>query len=90
AAGADEPLRPPIARGLAVLHLRGARPGWVELDVRVDAGGRVTDARPAAGEADSATVAEAVRAARAMRYLPALLGGRPVAVWCRQRLEISR
>jgi hypothetical protein len=35
-------------------------------------------------EGDSLTISAATDAALAVRYHPALLGGRPVAVWTRQ------
>ncbi len=84
---ADDVLRPPIPREPLELRLPSGPPGRVDLDVRVDERGEVTDARPAGGDADSATVAAAVRAALRSRWYPATRRGRPVAVWCRQRFE---
>ena len=83
----DDELRPPIPRGPAIVRLNGARAGWLELDVRVDENGEVTDAIPVGGDADSATVRAATEAALAMRWFPAVRRNRPVAVWCRQRFE---
>jgi hypothetical protein len=83
----NDELRPPIPRGPAIVRLSGARKGWLELDVRVDENGEVTDAIPVSGDADSATVRAATEAALAMRWFPAVRRGRPVAVWCRQRFE---
>jgi hypothetical protein len=83
----DDALRPPIARGPATLRLNGPRRGWLELDVRVNENGEVPEAFPVAGDADPATVRAAIEAAKAMRWYPATLRGRPVAVWCRQRFD---
>lgn len=85
----DDQLRPPIPRGPAIVRLSGARPGWLELDVRVDENGEVSDAIVVSGDADSATVRAATESALAMRWYPAVRRGRPVAVWCRQRFEIG-
>lgn len=87
AARDDDELRPPIPRGPAIVRLSGTRAGWLELDVRVDENGEVTDAIPVSGDADSATVRAATEAALAMRWFPAIRRGKPVAVWCRQRFE---
>ncbi|MEO5987446.1 MAG: energy transducer TonB [Candidatus Eisenbacteria bacterium] len=86
----DDDLRPPIARSAAAFTLKGARPGWVELDVRVDEQGEVSDAVVVEAAADSATQAGAIEAAYAVRFHPASLRGRAVAVWCRQRFEVRR
>lgn len=87
----DADLKPPILRRAAPLHVpTGRRPGSVELDVRVDEAGRVSDAAWAGGAADSALVEAAVRCALAMEFFPALQDGRPVAVWCRQRFDFGR
>lgn len=86
----DDELRPPIARDSRVFVLRAARRGWVELDVRVDEQGEVSDAVVVQAEADSATQAAALEAAYAVRFHPAVQRGRPVAVWCRQRFEVGR
>jgi len=86
----DPELKPPILRSAARLILpssRGRGAEAVELDVQVSDAGDVTDARWAAGSADTALVAAATACARAMTFHPALLGGRPVSVWCRQRFE---
>lgn len=83
----DDVLRPPLPRGAALVRLPAARRGWLELDVRVDERGEVSDAIPVGGDADSATVRAAVEAAFATRWYPATRRGAPVAVWCRQRFE---
>ena len=86
----DPELKPPILRNAARLILppaRGRGAEAVELDVQVSDVGDVTDARWAGGSADTALVAAATACARAMTFHPALLGGRPVSVWCRQRFE---
>jgi len=83
----DDALRPPIPRGPATVRLRASRHGWLELDVRVDEHGEVSDAIAVSGDADSATVQAAVEAALGLRWYPATRRGRPVAVWCRQRFE---
>lgn len=86
-ASRDDELRPPIPRGPAIVRLSGSRTGWLELDVRVDENGEVTDAIAVSGDADSATVRAATEAALAMRWFPAVRRGQPVPVWCRQRFE---
>jgi hypothetical protein len=85
----DDELRPPLPRSAASLRLRAPRRGEVELDVRIDEQGEVTDALPAGGDADPATVRAAIDAALGQRWYPATRGGRPVAVWCRQRYEVG-
>jgi len=88
----DSGLKPPIlrARGRLVVPSRSrARPASVELDVRVSERGDVTDALWAGGERDSALVAAARACALGMRFYPALKGGAPVAVWCRQRFDFA-
>ncbi len=88
----DEDLKPPIPRGVAPVRM--PRPGGgvarLELDVRIDELGEVSDALWAAGSRDSAAVAAAIECAMGMRFFPALQRGRPVAVWCRQTFEFSR
>jgi len=88
----DEDLKPPIPMGSAPLRLPPMRRGaaWVELDVRIDENGGVSDALWAEGSADSSMVAATVACALAMRFHPALRNGVPIAVWCRQRFEIGR
>jgi hypothetical protein len=88
----DEGLRPPIPRGEAVLRLqtpRRDRPAWVELEVRVDESGLVSDALWSGGSDDSLLVSRAIEAALGLRFFPALQAGRPVAVWCRQRFDFG-
>jgi len=85
-------LVPPLLRGAGTLALP---PGWsgppasVELDVRVDESGRVSDALRAAGSRDTALVEAARRCALGMRFYPAQRAGRAVAVWCRQRFDLG-
>lgn len=86
----DESLRPPLPMSAEAFVLRGARRGWVELDVRVDEQGQVSDAMIVAAAADSATQAAALEAAYAVRFHPAIQRGRPVAVWSRQRFEVGK
>lgn len=84
-------LQPPWLRDAPPLAVpRGTRAGRVELDVRVDETGRVSDAEWAGGSEDSLLVNAAVRCALGMRFYPARQGGRPVAVWCRQRFDFDR
>ena len=87
----DPRLKAPILRSAArlILPVRSAasRARAVELDVRVSEAGDVTDARWAGGSVDSSLVAAATACARSMVFRPALLGGLPVSVWCRQRFE---
>ncbi len=86
----DDDLQPPIPRGSTPLTLPRARSGWVELDVRVDELGEVTDAEWfAASSDDPAATQAAIAAAFAMRFHPALQRGVPVAVWARQRFEFG-
>ena len=82
-------LQPPIARGASV-SISGGRGGQVTLDVRVDENGDVSDAMLVASDADSLAVHAAIEASLALRYHPALLGGKPTAVWTRQVIEVKR
>lgn len=87
----DDDLKPPLLRRAAPLHVPGrVRAVSVELDVRVDEEGRVSDALWAGGADDSALVRAATDCALAMEFFPALQGGRRVAVWCRQRFDFGR
>jgi hypothetical protein len=86
---ADDALRPPVPRGATTLRVRDGRRAWLELDVRVDENGEVSDALPVAGDTDSATTRGAIDAALGLRWYPATRRGRPVAVWCRQRFELA-
>jgi TonB family protein len=61
----------------------------VDLDVLVDDTGEVSDVDCTAGCSDSLLVEAARRCARTMRFYPALRGGWPVAVWCRQRFDFG-
>jgi hypothetical protein len=87
----DEDLKPPIPRDRARLTLpAGAGPGRVELDVRVDETGAVSDAIWAGGSRDSALVEAATACALGMRFYAAEREGRRVAVWCRQQFDFTR
>jgi hypothetical protein len=86
----DEDLKPPIPKASARLEVPPRSPrGVVELDVRVDEGGHVSDAIWAAGSEDSSLVRAATDCALGMSFYPALRAGRPVAVWCRQRFDFG-
>jgi len=87
----DDDLHPPIPIGVTPLHAPPARgrPIGVDLDVRVDESGAVSDALWAGGSEDSLAVAAATECALAMRFRPAIQRGRPVAVWCRQHFEFG-
>lgn len=82
-------LLPPIPRGVPATAI-GGKGGHVTLDVRVDEQGDVSDALLVESDADSLTVHAAISAAEAVRYHPALLDGRPIAVWTRQVIEIQK
>lgn len=81
-------LKPPIPRGSPRMVVSG-RGGSVTLDVRVDEHGEVSDVELVGSDADSVTVLAASDAALALRYYPALLGTRRVAVWTRQVFEVE-
>jgi hypothetical protein len=90
----DDNLKAPILRARAVLtvpsdYRRGRRTDSVELDVRVDETGEVTDALWAGGSSDSVLVQAATECALHMRFYPALQSGRAVPVWCRQRFDFG-
>ena len=85
----DPDLKPPILREPSPLHAPAGARGVVEIDVRVDEEGRVSDALWAGGSSDSALVLAATECAAAMRFYPALRAGAPVAVWCRQRFDFG-
>ena len=88
----DEDLHPPIPIGTAPLRVPAGhgRSVGVDLDVRVDESGAVSDAVWAGGSEDSSAVAAVTACALAMRFHPAVQRGRPVAVWCRQHFEFGR
>src|SRR5262249_36100952 len=67
----------------------GGRGGRVTLDVRVDDRGDVSDAVLVETDADSLTVDAAIASAKRLRFHPALLGGRPIAVWTRQTFDVA-
>jgi hypothetical protein len=88
----DPGLKPPILRTPAALRVASRMRGGmvsVELDVRVDEAGAVSDALWAGGTDDSLQVAAAIESALGMRFYPALRAGQPVAVWCRQRFDFG-
>jgi hypothetical protein len=93
----DPGLKPPILRAPGTLALPPGRRGprtSVELDVRVDESGRVSDALLVQANGDSTVIDEGLveaarRCALGMRFYPALQGGRPVPVWCRQRFDFG-
>ena len=90
----DDNMKAPILRSKAVLTMpagysHGRRVDSVELDVRVDEVGDVTDALWAGGSSDSVLVQAATECALHMRFYPALQTGRPVPVWCRQRFDFG-
>jgi hypothetical protein len=89
--GEDAALQPPLLRSAGTLRVppRAARES-IELDVRVDERGEVTEARLAGGGADTSLIGAARRCALGMRFYPALRGGKPVAVWCRQRFDFGK
>lgn len=84
-----EALKPPIPRG-APLVVTAAGAARVTLDVRVDEQGEVTDVLVVGCQGDSLAVPAAESAAFALRYHPALLGARPIAVWTRQSVDVKR
>ena len=87
----DEDLHPPIPIGVAPLRVPSGRGAvGVDLDVRIDEDGAVSDAVWAGGSPDSAAVAAVTACALAMRFHPAVQRGKPVAVWCRQHFEFGR
>ena len=90
AADDDAALRPPLLRSAGTLRVPPrARRASVELEVRVDERGQVSEARRAGGSTDSSLVEAARRCALGMRFYPALRGGKPIAVWCRQRFDFG-
>jgi hypothetical protein len=90
APAAEIGLMPPVLRAPARLWAppgQGAAADWVDLDVRVDETGAVSEAIWMDGSVDTALVAAARSCALSMRFYPALRAGRAVAVWCRQRFD---
>jgi len=85
----ERELKPPIPRGVPP-KIAAGRGGQVTLDVRVDESGDVSDALLVEADADSLGVHAAIEAAESVRYHPALLGGRPTAVWTRQVFGVER
>lgn len=86
----DERFRPPVLLGPARVRLPERARGSVELELRVDERGVVTDATLASRGADPEFARAAIAAARALRFQPARLRGVPVAAWCRQRIDAGR
>lgn len=85
-----EGLKPPLLRTSDPLRLpRLGSNASVELDVHVDEAGVVTEALWVGGSADTAGASAAARCALSMRFYPALMSGRPIAVWCRQRFDFN-
>jgi TonB family protein len=82
-------LKPPIPRGMPP-NIAAGRGGRVTLDVRVDENGDVSDVLLVGSDADSLAVRAAIEAASSVRFHPALLGGKPTAVWTRQMFEVRR
>lgn len=85
----DDNLKPPLPRARTPLAVPAGARGFVELDVRVDEEGRVSDALWGGGSEEPALVRAATDCAHGMRFYPALRAGRPVAVWCRQRFDFG-
>ena len=90
AADDDAALRPPLLRSAGTLQVPpGVGRASVELEVRVDERGQVSEARRVGGSADSSLIEAARRCALGMRFYPALRGGKPIEVWCRQRFDFG-
>ncbi len=90
----DDDLKAPILKSGTVLvvparysHSRTVES--VELDVRVDEVGEVTDALWAGGSNSTDLVQAATECALRMRFFPALQAGQPLPVWCRQRFDFG-
>ena len=91
ATAADDALHPPIPRAAGSLTVP---PGiqhseYVELELRVDERGSVSEFRWVGGSRDTAFVRAARDAAATLSFYPALLRGQPVAVWCHQRFDFT-
>lgn len=86
----DGGLKPPLPRSSAPLMVPAGARGSVELDVRVDELGSVSEVQWAGGTRHPELVRAAIECARGMRFFPAQRAGRPVAVWCRQRFDFGR
>jgi len=85
----DGSLKPPLSRSQTPLAVPPGARGSVELDVRVDEQGQVSEVRWAGGSRDPALVRAATECARGMRFFPAERAGQPVPVWCRQRFDFG-
>ncbi len=80
--------RPPTLKSRPALRSAAVR-GEVELDLFVDATGRVTRADWAGGSRDTAQVRAARECALGMVFYPALREGRPVPAASRQRFRFD-
>ena len=85
----DDGLKPPLPRSSTALAVPADARGSVELDVRVDELGSVSEVQWVGGTRHPALVRAAIECARGMRFFPAQRAGRPVAVWCRQRFDFG-
>jgi TonB family protein len=90
----DDDLKPPILRSRSVLMVppeygRRRAVESVELDVRVDESGAVSDALWVGGSNAPILVQAATECALQMKFYPALQSGQPVPVWCRQRFDFG-
>lgn len=63
--------------------------GWVEVEVRIDERGEVTEARVLRGEPNGVFDREALRTAQRWRFSPREVDGRPVASTARRRVNFS-
>lgn len=63
--------------------------GWVEVEVRIDERGEVTEARVLRGEPSGVFDREALRTAQRWRFSPREVDGRPVASSARRRVNFS-
>lgn len=63
--------------------------GWVEVEVRIDERGEVTEARVLRGEPNGIFDREALRTAQRWRFSPRQVDGRPVASTARRRVNFS-
>ena len=90
----DDDLKAPILRRRSVLMVppqygRRRAVESVELDVRVDESGEVSDALWVGGSKAPSLVQAATECALGMKFYPALQSGQPVPVWCRQRFDFG-
>jgi TonB family protein len=85
----DGGLKPPLPRSSTALAVPAGARGSIELDVRVDEDGNVSEVQWVGGTRHPELVQAAIECARGMRFFPAQRAGRPVAVWCRQRFDFG-